>query len=183
MEDFQIIELYWQRDERAISESQAKYGIYCGTIANNILHSAQDAEECVNDTWLRAWHAIPPEKPNRLSVFFGRITRNLAIDKYRSSHSQKHGGGQIALCLDELGECIGEEHPIEDTLACRELLHRFLHALPERSRTLFLLRYWYFMPVAEIAAYCGISEGAVKMKLQRMREKLRIELKKEGVDV
>ena len=125
MEDIHIIKLYWQRDESAIKESQTKYGSYCITIANNILHSSQDTEECVNDTWFRAWNTIPPEKPRRLSVFLGKITRNLAIDKYRRDKSQKYGKGQIALCLDELGECIGENNPIEDRIALKELLNLF----------------------------------------------------------
>ena len=183
MEDTAIIDLYWQKDQAAIKESDAKYGAYCSTIADNILHSQEDTEECVNDTWLRAWNAIPPEKPKRLSVFFGRITRNLAIDRYRRDRAQKYGGGQTALCLDELGECIGEESTIEDRLALRELINSFLSALPEKNRNIFLLRYWYMMPVADIANRYSISEGAVKMILQRVRDKLREHLRKEGAGI
>lgn len=183
MEDFHIIELYWQRDESAIKESQTKYGGYCRTIADNILHSAENTEECVNDTWFRAWNTMPPEKPSRLAVFFGKITRNLAIDKYRKDRSQKYGGGQTALCLDELGECIGEDSLIEDRLALRELLNSFLCELPDKNRNIFLLRYWYMMPVSEIAKLNGMSDGAVKMILQRVRYKLRTYLEKEGVGI
>lgn len=183
MEDSHIIELYWQRDEAAIRESQIKYGGYCSTIANNILHSAEDTEECVNDTWLRAWNVMPPEKPNRLAVFFGRITRNLAIDKYRKDRSQKYGGGQTPLCLDELSECISENRPIEDRIAFKEQLNRFLNDLPEKNRVLFLLRYWHFMSIAEIAEQYGISEGAVKMTLRRVREKLKDYLEQEGFGI
>ena len=183
MEDLHIIELYWQRDESAIKASQTKYGGYCSTIANNILHSAEDTEECVNDTWFRAWNTMPPEKPNRLAVFLGRITRNLAIDKYRRDKSQKYGGGQTALCFDELGECIGENSPIEDRVALKELLNIFLSELPDKNRDIFLLRYWYLMPIAEIAKRYNTSEGAVKKKLQRIREKLKAYLEKEGVGV
>lgn len=183
MEDLHIIELYWQRNESAIKESQTKYGGYCSTIANNILHSAEDTEECVNDTWLHAWNTMPPEKPSRLAVFLGKITRNLAIDKYRKDRSQKYGGGQVTLCLDELGECIGEDTPIEDRLALKELMDSFLQSLPDKNRKIFLLRYWYMMPVAEIAKRNNISEGAVKMILQRVRDKLRAYLEKEGVGV
>ena len=181
MDDSVIIELYWQRDERAIKESKSKYGAYCNTIADNILHSAEDTEECVNETWLKAWNVIPPERPLRLSAFLGRITRNLAIDKYRRERSGRYGGGQIAMCLDELGECIGEEPTIEDRLAFRELLNNFLRGLPEKNRDIFLLRYWYMMPTAEIAKRNALTNGAVKMVLQRVRKKLKKYLEKEGV--
>lgn len=183
MEDSTIIDLFVQREETAISESQAKYGTYCGVIANNILHSKEDSEECVNDTWLRAWNAIPPHIPRRLAVFFGKITRNLAIDRSRSDKAKKHGGGQITLCLDELSECVGEDTPIADTIMLRDLLNSFLSELPERNRELFLLRYWYIMPVNEIAERCGMTEGAVKMTLMRIRKKLRERLDKEGVGI
>lgn len=183
MEDNKIIELYWQRDESAIRECQIKYGAYCGTIANNILCSAEDSEECVNDTWLRVWNVIPPQKPSRLSVFLGKITRNLAIDKYRKGNSQKYGGGQTALCLEELSECIGESSPIEDRIALRELLNSFLRELPEKNRNIFLLRYWYLMPVSEIAQRYDLSEGAVKMILQRIRNKQKSHFEKEGVGI
>ena len=183
MEDDNIIELYWQRDESAIRESEMKYGGYCSSIADNILHSAEDTEECVSDTWFRAWNTMPPDRPSRLALFFGRITRNLAIDRYRRGRSQKYGGGQTALCLEELAECIGESSPIEDRLALRELLNSFLGALPEKNRDVFLLRYWYMMPVKEIAVRKALSEGAVKMILQRVREKLRDCLEKEGIGV
>lgn len=183
MEDAHIVDLYWQRDEKAIANSRQKYGAYCGTIARNILASEEDAEECVADTWLRAWNAIPPQRPRRLSVFFGKITRNLALDRYRASHSQKRGGGQVPLCLEELRDCVGDSEPMADRLALKELLDAFLLALPSRSREVFLLRYWYCMPVSEIAARCSLSEGAVKMQLQRTRDKLRDTLQKEGFGV
>lgn len=183
MEDNKIIELYWQRDEMAIKECQIKYGAYCGTIANNILCSAEDVEECVNDTWLRVWNVIPPQKPSRLSVFLGKITRNLAIDKYRKGNAQKYGGGQVALCLDELSECIGEDDPIEDRVALRDLLNTFLRCLSEKNRDIFLMRYWYLMPISEIAKRYDISEGAVKMILQRIRNKQKEYFKKEGVGI
>ena len=183
MEDLQIIELYWKRDESAIKESQAKYGGYCSTIANHILHSAEDAEECVNDTWFRAWNTMPPEKPNRLSVFLGKITRNLAIDKYRKDRTHKYGGGQTALCLEELEECIGEEQPIEDRIAFQELLRSFLRDLPPKNRDIFLLRYWYMMPIAEIADRNQLTEGSVRMILQRIRDKLRVYLEREGAGI
>lgn len=183
MDDSQIITLYQQRDESAVKESSAKYGAYCGKIADNILHCKEDSEECVSETWLRAWNTIPPEKPRRLAVFFGRITRNLAIDRFRRTHAQKYGGGQTVLCLDELSECIGETEPLEDRLLLRQTLDAFLRGLAEKQRHIFLLRYWYLMPVSEIAAKYGMTEGAVKMLLQRIRKKLRETLEKEGIDI
>ena len=182
MEDKSIIELFFQRDESAITESQKKYGSYCRAIAHNILHCKEDTDECVNDTWLRSWNSIPPEKPNRLSVYFGRITRNLAIDRYRKERSMKHGGAQTSICLDELSECIGAEDPIEDTLVLKDLLNSFLSSLPEKHRHIFLFRYWYMMPVSDIADHCGMTSDAVKMLLSRTRKKLEKYLKKEGFE-
>ena len=183
MEDSTIIDLFVQRKETAISESQAKYGTYCSVIANNILHSKEDSEECVNDTWLSAWNTIPPNIPQRLAVFFGKITRNLAIDKFRSDRTKKRGGGQITLCLDELSECIGEDSPIEDKIMLRDLLNTFLSELPEKNRDLFLLRYWYIMPISEISERYGMTDGAVKMTLMRIRKKLKERLDEEGVGI
>ena len=183
MDDSIIIDLFVQRKETAISESQAKYGVYCSVIANNILHSKEDSEECVNDTWLRAWHTIPPHIPQRLGIFFGKITRNLAIDKFRSDRAKKHGGSQITLCLDELSECIGEDAPIEDNFMLSDLLNTFLSELSEKNRALFLLRYWYIMPINEIAERYGMTNSAVKMTLMRIRKKLKERLEKEGVGI
>lgn len=107
MEDHQIVELYWQRNADAISETADKYGDYCFAIAENILHNAEDSEECVNDTWLRAWNAIPPQKPAVLRMFLAKITRNLSFDRFHARNAEKRGGGEMALVLDELGECFG----------------------------------------------------------------------------
>jgi RNA polymerase sigma-70 factor (ECF subfamily) len=181
MEDERIIELYFARDDSAITESSEKYGPYCSSIALNILNSREDSEECVNDTWLRAWNAIPPARPLRLSIFLGRITRNLALDRYRSENSQKHRDSQTALCLDELSECIGKEEYIEDQLILKDQIERFLRALPSREKDIFLYRYWYFLSAKEIAQRYKISEAAIKMKLMRTRKKLQEFLDKEGV--
>lgn len=180
MEDSRIIELYWERNEEAISQSKEKYGGYCRTIASNILNSKEDTEECVSDTWVRAWNSIPPEKPSRLAVFLGKITRNLAIDRYRKEHSLKNGGGQLMLCLDELGECVGGQTRLEDSLALRELLSDFLSGIPQKNKDMFLLRYWYMISIDRIADNYGLSQGAVKMILSRTRKKLRDYLEKEG---
>jgi len=183
MEDTRITELFWQRDERAIAEARSKYGAYCRTIAGNILQNQEDAEECVDDTLLRAWDSIPPDRPSRLSAYLGKIARNLAIDKYRRGTSQKRGGGQVALCLEELSECIGENKPVEDSVVLKDLINGFLRTLPEKSRRIFLFRYWYCMPIREVAAQCGASEGAVKMSLRRTRAALKEYLEKEGVGI
>jgi len=180
MEDTRIVELFFQREERAIEESHRKYGAYCRAVANNILHSEEDSQECVNDTWLRAWNSIPPDRPERLSVYFGKITRNLAIDRYRSAHSEKRGGGQTEVCLDELSECIGGRNTIEDNFILRDLLSSFLRTLPEKNRHIFLFRYWYMVPVSKIADHFGMTPDAVKMLLLRTRKKLEAFLEKEG---
>lgn len=179
MNDDRIIELYWLRDEAAITESSTKYGAYCYTIAENILSCREDSEECVSDTWLRAWDKMPPERPLRLGIFFGRIIRNLAIDRFRRRKAEKYGGGQTVICLDELSECIGEESSVESRVELKEQLESFLRELPERNRQIFLLRYWYMMPVSEIAGRYSMSAGAVKMVLQRLRQKLKVHLEKE----
>ncbi len=183
MDDNTIITLYFQRDETAIRESDKKYGTYCSTIANNILHSPQDSEECVNDTWIRAWNAIPPEKPTRLSVFFGKITRNLAIDRWRKSKSAKLGGGQIPLCLDELAECVGTNRNLSAELDLKEALDTFLSSLKPQTKRIFMLRYWHLYPISDVAKLCGISEGAVKMSLKRTRNLLRAHLEKEEIAI
>lgn len=180
MEDNEIIELYWQRDQRAIFESQSKYQRYCSVIADNILNCREDTEECVEDTWMRAWGSIPPNRPSRLRVFLGKITRNLAIDRYRRRKAAKYGEGQIALCLDELAECIGTDESIVDDIALKEALNGFLRGLNRQAREIFMLRYWYMFSVKDAARCCNTSEGAMKMSLKRTREKLRDHLEKEG---
>lgn len=181
MKDEEIIRLYFDRCESAIAESDEKYGAYCEKIADNILHNKSDNEECVNDTWIKAWNTIPPTVPLKLSVFFGRITRNLAIDRYRRQKSEKNGAGQIAVCLDELNECIGDGKNLADELDLKETLDGFLYALNADSRRIFMLRYWYMYPIKQIASMCNMSEGAVKMSLQRTRNALKKHLEKEGV--
>lgn len=121
LEDRQIIELYWQKNADAISETASKYGAYCFTIAENILHSTEDSEECVNDTWLHAWNAIPPQKPNILRLFLAKITRNLSFDRFNARNAEKRGGGEIALVLEELGECFGGGADTEAAYEAKEL--------------------------------------------------------------
>jgi len=184
MQDAEIVALYWQRSDRAIPESARKYGRYCHTIAYNICLNNEDAEECVNDTWLGAWNAMPEARPNLLSAFLGAISRNLALDRFRRQNSLKRGGGETALALEELAECVPGETDVEGALEEKELaqaVDTFLAALPEEERKIFVARYWFLAPTAEIAKKLGFSEGKVKMTLSRGRKKLRAYLEKEGL--
>lgn len=186
MEDREIVELYWQRDEAAIAESAAKYGKYCGSIAYNILHSSEDSEECVNDTYLRAWNAIPPHRPNRLSTFLGKITRNLALNKYKGYNAKKRGEGQMELILSELEECISAKNRVEglvDELAVVEAVNGFLAELPKLNRVVFVRRYWYLDSVKSISERLSMSENRIASMLFRMRKELKVHLEKEGITV
>ncbi|MBR5565992.1 MAG: sigma-70 family RNA polymerase sigma factor [Roseburia sp.] len=184
MDDKQIIDLYWARSEFAISETANKYSKYCHTIAFNILHNNEDSEECVNDTYMRAWRAMPPQNPNRLSTFLGKITRNLALNKYEKYTTTKRGCGQMPLALEELQDCIPATNSVEQTIedvALAEIFNRFLARLPTNTRKIFMRRYWYLSPVKEIAADYNYSESKVKMILLRARNELKQLLEKEGV--
>lgn len=184
MKDEEIIELYWNRNESAISESERQFGGYCYSIAYNILNNKEDSDECVNDTWLKAWKAIPPQRPNKLSLFLGRITRNLSFDKFKARKTKKRGEGEMMLVLEELDECIPLVSNVEKVVLDEELdkiINRFLHTLPERECNIFLARYWYSKSLAEIAQQFSMKENNVKANLFRSRMKLRIYLEKEGV--
>lgn len=183
MEDSGIIALYWARDQEAIRATSEKYGAYCGSIAQNILGNRADAEECVNDTWLKAWDSMPPQRPAVLSAFLGRITRNLSLNRYHIRAAAKRGGGEAPLVLDELAEVVSGGESVEGALDRRELIRaidRFLERLPPEKRSIFLCRYWYFDPVAEIAARFGRTENSVAVILSRLRQKLRRELLEGG---
>lgn len=184
MEDNTIVELYWSRSESAISESAVKYGSYCYSIAFNILTNNEDAEESVSDTWLAAWNAMPPRRPSILATFLGKITRHLSIDRWRERHAAKRGGGEIMLALEELEGCVSGNDTPEDALRRKELrrcLNRFVEALPETERKVFLGRYWYLDSISEVAEHMDFSESKVKSMLLRIRGRLRAELEKEGL--
>lgn len=184
MDEKEIIELYWVRSERAIEETARRYGRFCHSIAYNILSNREDSEECVNDTYLHTWNAIPPRRPGKLSAFVGKITRNLALKKYEAYNAAKRGGGQVPLALEELAECIPDpdcvERRMEDWMLT-EALGRFLESLSPETRRIFLRRYWKLDTVNEIAREFGISESKVKMSLLRTRGKLRSYLEQEGI--
>ena len=185
MEDLEIVELYWARDERAISESDAKYGPLCRSIALRVLISPEDSEECVSDTWLRAWNAMPPQRPARLGAFLGKITRNLSLNRWRRDHAEKRYGGETALALEELGEIVSGKS-LEDEAQERELdraMNGFLRGLPDRDRDLFLRRYWGVETLESLAKQTGLSVSAVHRRLGKLRESLRDHLRKEGIDL
>ncbi len=182
MDDTRIVELYWERSQSAVEQTHLKYGKYCHTIAYNILYSNEDAEECVNDTYVRAWSAMPPHKPNNLSGFLGRITRNLALDRYDRRRAAKRSGN-TELALEELAECIpnGESSlSVSDAVVLKDAINGFLASLPKNTRIIFMRRYWYLCSITEIAKGMGMSESNVKVSLMRTRKLFREYLEKEG---
>ncbi len=184
MEDRDIVELYWRRDERAISESAAKYGKYCGSIAANILRRTEDVEESVNDTWMSAWNCMPPHRPEVLPSFLGKITRHICLKKWRERCARKRGGGEAELAFEELSESIPDGQSIDEAVQVKELagiVNTFLNGLPETERYVFVCRYWYLDPIASIGAQYGFSQSKVKTMLWRTRKKLMLQLEKEGV--
>lgn len=183
MEDAQIIALYWSRDGEAIRQTDEKYGAYCFTIAQRIVENQEDSEECVNDTWLRAWNAMPPERPEYLKLFLAAITRNLSLDRLKERKTAKRGGGTAALALDELSECVSGSPEVEDAVIAKELsesVGRFLDTLPPETRKLFLRRYFFLESAEEIARRFAMRPGTVTVTLHRVRKKLREHLKREG---
>ena len=181
MEDEKIIMLYWKRNENAIRETELKYGNFCHAIAYNILRSHEDSDECVNDTLNGAWNAIPPEKPMRLQSFLARITRNIAIDRYRYDNAQKRSA-EIEIAIDEYWECIPNGDAfMEDELMLKQAINDFLANLDTRTRIIFMRRYWYSMSVTEIADGMRLSENHISIILHRTRKKFKDHLTKEGI--
>ena len=181
MEDTKIVELFWQRDQSAISQSEQKYGNYCYAIAYGILNCREDSEECVSDTWHNAWQAMPPERPTRLQAFLGRITRNLALDRYGYNHAQKRNT-HLETVIDEYWECVPNgEASVEDEYALKQAINGFLQALDVRDRVIFMRRYWYAMSVKDIADSMRLSESHVSVILHRTRSKFRDHLTREGI--
>lgn len=184
MEDSRIIDLYWERSQSAVTETKNRYGRLIYSIAIKILRAHEDADECENDTYLRAWNSMPPQRPNVLSAFLGRIARNLALDRYEREHAAKRGGSQIPMLLDELEECIPSgESAAELSLEMRDILNRFLEGQTQTARKIFLRRYWFGDTVKEIASRYGLGESRVKMTLLRSRGALRDYLETEGVHI
>lgn len=183
MEDNKIVELYWQRNESAISETQQKYGNYLTKIAYNILADFEDSRESVNDTYLKAWYSMPPQKPCVLSTFLGRITRQISIDIYRKKNAKKRQDSEYALALDELYDCASPDSPVQELEA--ELLAKsisdYLMTVSDEARNIFVCRYYFFDSLRDIADHFGISESKIKSSLYRTRTGLKNYLEKEGL--
>ena len=182
MEDSMIVQLFWERNESALSAVSEKYGRYCNTIAQNMLGNEQAAEECVNDTWMELWEAIPPNRPNHLLAFIGEITRNNALNAIKGRKVQKRGGGEYSIVLEEVYD-LASDYSVEKIAEQREIMaavNSFLEKLPERKQKVFVLRYWHCCSVSDIAQIVGMSEANVYNVLKRVRKKLLEHLKKEG---
>lgn len=184
MDDKAILDLYRSRSEKAIAETDAKYGAYCFTIAYNILNNREDSQESVNDTYLAAWNTIPPKRPAVLAAFLGKITRYISLDLWKKRSRLKRGGGEMELCLEELQDCVSGCESTEDSLIRKETIsavNHFLSALPETERKVFLCRYWYLDSVKDIAERFGYSPNRTAVMLRRTRQKLNVCLAKEGL--
>ncbi|MBR1821374.1 MAG: RNA polymerase sigma factor [Clostridia bacterium] len=179
MDDSQIIELYFARSEQAIRETDLKYGGQVRRVANGILRSPADAEECASDTWLRAWNAIPPNRPRQLLAWLTRVARNLCLDRLRKAKALKRG--EPALLLEELENVAAKLPDAEDGAAIMAAINRFLARQTAGNRVMFLRRYWYMDSISEVAGFTGKSEATVRMALSRMRRSLRAALEKEGI--
>ena len=184
MDDAKIVELYWSRSEQAIEETELKYGKYCRTISYNILADIADSEECVNDTYLKAWNSMPSNRPSRLAPYLGKLTRWLSLNRLRDQNSLKRGDGELPLVLDELAETLDSGFDTEKELEIKELnreIRHLLSKLQKEERDIFLSRYWYMASITEVAEKSGFTESKVKTMLHRTRQKLLKQLKEEGL--
>ena len=184
LDDAVIVDLYWQRSEDAVPETIRKYGRYCRAVAQNILQNAEDAEECVNDTWLGAWNSMPTHRPQHLAPYLAKLTRWLSLNRLDERKSLRRGGGEASLALEELSETLDSGADVQRTMERKELtdaVNRFLETLAAPERQVFLARYWFLLPVKEIAARYGFSQGKVKSMLLRTRRRLQKFLKEEGL--
>lgn len=179
MDDQTIIDLYWERSERAIEATAKKYGGYCHTISYNILHNREDADECVNDMYMKAWQAIPPIRPVRLAAYLAKLVRNVSLHKYEKAKAKKRGAGQVPLIVSELEHCLVSSD-VSD-LEVVELLDDFLTQLPQETRHIFMGRYFHFHSIKDIAKKYQVSESEIKMVLLRTRNDLKRALGEEGV--
>lgn len=186
MKDLDIVNLYWERNEDAIHQTQMKYGAYLAKVSYNILADFEDSKECVNDTYLAAWNSMPTNRPNNLGTYLGKITRQITIDLFRRKNRTKRYASEYAISLDELGDSFSDGTTPEQELDAKlliEAINRFLRALPDDARNTFIGRYYFFDSIKEVAAYCGMTESKVKTTLYRTRQSLKAYLVKEGFDL
>lgn len=186
MEDSEIVRLFRERDEAALTEVSRKYGRFCRSIAERILKSYTDSEECVNDAYMKAWESIPPADPKILSAYLGRITKNLALNRLKAERTEKRGGVLNAMSFDELDDCVSGSDSTENAAETKEMLaavNDFLRGLPKRSRLLFVYRYWHYYGTTELAAQFMMSEHNVTVALSRIRKRLKAYLRKRGYDI
>lgn len=186
MTDEKIVELYWERDEAAIAETQQKYGHYLTKIAYNILHNVEDSQESVNDTYMHTWKSIPPHRPNVLSTYLAKITRRVSIDIFRKKHREKRIPSEYTSSLSELEECISDRNTTEGAMDAEFLgkaISEYVKGLPKEGRCLFVCRYFYLDSLKESAEYCGMSEAKAKSMLYRIRCGLKEYLKQEGYHI
>ena len=184
MEDHQIVELFFKRDDAALEAVSGRYGSYCRKVAGNILHDPEDVEEALADTWLKVWNAVPPHRPKYWNLFLAKITRGCALDIWRKNHAACRGGGQTMLALEELRQCVSSEGSPEKQLHTQALIQAvsaFVDALPDRHRVIFLRRYFYMEDIGTIAGNCAMKEANVRMLLSRIRQKLKKHLIQEGL--
>ena len=186
MDDTKIVQLYWDRNEQAIPATAEKYGSYCTSIAKNILGNHEDAEECVNDTYMNAWNSMPPHRPGILSTFLGKIVRNLSFNRYKHNTTDKRGGGQATVVLDEIAEFVSDTDSVEQAIDRKELvkaIDSFLDRLPAHKKNIFVCRYWYFDSISDIASRFGMTENNVSVTLNRLRLKLHNYLLERGFEL
>lgn len=186
MKDEEIVDLYWQRDEKAIQETTQKYGAYLSKIAYNILSNLEDSRECINDTYLAAWNSMPENRPSILSTYLGKITRQISIDRFRKNNSKKRFASEYAASLSEMEDCFADNNTPEQEVNVKlleEAVNSFVRSLPDDARKVFIGRYYFFDSVKATAMYCGISEANVKTTLYRTRLKLKDYLVKEGFEL
>ena len=186
VKDQDIVNLYWDRNEDAIHQTQMKYGAYLSKVSYNILADFEDSKECVNDTYLAAWNSMPTNRPNNLATYLGKITRQISIDVFRKRHREKRYASEYAVSLDELGDSFTDGVTPEQELDAKlldEAINCFVRALPDMAQKTFVGRYYFFDSLKEIASYCGMTESKVKILLFRTRQKLKLYLKKEGYEV
>ena len=184
MEDYEIVALFYKRDDAAITEAARRYGAYCRQIAMNVLGCEEDAMECINDTWLGAWNSIPPHRPAVLSAYLGKLTRRIAMHRLQMQTAQKRGGGEYAAALEELAELLPDEDTVESALSEAELarfIDRFVRTLPERERRIFVSRYFAAEPIKSLAERFGMTRSGIKAVLSRTRKKLKKQLEEEDL--